>query len=450
MGSSGEDGGAGAAYIYRYHNGAWSDEQRLIAGDRLAGDGFGEHVALSGPTAVVGSRLFDGGARNSGAVYVFQHDGSTWVETQKITPSAPRRGGLFGDPKIHGDLIAVGGGDNVISGTTHIFRYNGSTWIQEQEICVETGSFGDALAIWGNTIVVGSPRESLPGHPHAGTARVYRYDGVKWVLEQTLTSDVPDEEENFGDSVDLEGDRLLIGADRSSIAPEPGKAYLFQHNGTSWILKKKIEPPQGVAGDTIGNAVAIDGNLVAIGAQFTDASAEASGANYVLGADCLCDAGRVNMETGLVRDVLSINGSSGNFDRTVEIGIGDPITISLGTAPSGPAPGNYALWAWVAIGDGCYDISALGEFLGCTVLPTPLAVGRAPQPFRCLVGGLPAQGLCRSVRNIPAPTSASFSVTRPQGLATPLDITIQGILQDFGAGNTLKYSVTNAVILSVR
>src|SRR6185295_13476722 len=85
---------AGAAYVFTRPAGGttWSQQAYLKASNAEADDGFGESVALSGDTLVVGAYGEDsnatgvGGdqtdelASDAGAVYVFTRSGSTWSQ----------------------------------------------------------------------------------------------------------------------------------------------------------------------------------------------------------------------------------------------------------------------------------------------------------------------------------------------------------------------------------
>lgn len=165
-----------------------------------------------------------------------------------------------------------------------------------------------------------------------------------------------------------------------------------------------------------------------------------------------CNTGSVNGS----EDALAVNGSSGvGLYRAVEIGIGEAITVSLDAAPSGPGGPNdpvarYVVWAWLSPPANAVEFRGGGATLGCLVNPTPFQQGLSPQPFRCVRGtGIPPI-VCNGVVEIQAsPSRAPWSLTKASGLGVPQIITLQGLLQDNGAGNPTGFSVTNAVTIVV-
>jgi Tol biopolymer transport system component len=161
-----------------------------------------------------------------------------------------------------------------------------------------------------------------------------------------------------------------------------------------------------------------------------------------------CAEGSVNAGVGPVTDVLRVNGMA-DF---VAVRVGSPVEIRLDAAPAGPDPARYALWVWFQSPESPREFSAHGERLGCTVNPTPLDRGLAPQPFRCLRSqGMPT-AVCRRVREIfSAPATAPWSRARAGGVARPRVFTLQGLLEDDGASaRVVRFSVTNAVVVDVR
>ena len=73
--------------------GVWSQQQKLLASDAASSDNFGNSVAISGETIVVGAR-FDAGAagNNQGSAYVFVRSGGVWSQQQKLAGLG--RGGI--------------------------------------------------------------------------------------------------------------------------------------------------------------------------------------------------------------------------------------------------------------------------------------------------------------------------------------------------------------------
>jgi Tol biopolymer transport system component len=168
-----------------------------------------------------------------------------------------------------------------------------------------------------------------------------------------------------------------------------------------------------------------------------------------------CRAGTVNQGAGSRADVLRVNGSTGDARRVVRVAPRSPeFQVSLDAAPSGPigpmgAPvARYVLWTWRHLPSNAVDLWARGQLLGCTVNPTPVRPLATPQPFRCRRGSV-GPSVCGSV-SAPggAPSAAPWVLTLAQAPARG-QFTLQGVIEDLGANNTVGFSVTNAVLVSI-
>ncbi len=165
-----------------------------------------------------------------------------------------------------------------------------------------------------------------------------------------------------------------------------------------------------------------------------------------------CSRGNVNSGVGPIVDVLRVNGSVGApGTRVVEVAVRDPIRTSLAAAPGGPDPGRYFLYVWFGCGSNPQRLFLAHRPIGCTVNPTPFSAPRTPQPYLCVMGsglGLP---VCAGVPEAAfPPASAPWSSQRLLGYLGPITVTLQAVVEDDNAGNTLGFSVTNAVTIVVR
>ena len=139
---------------------------KLVANDAAAVDQFGFSVAISGDIVAVGSRHDSDAGSFSGSAYVFVRGGSTWNQQQKLTANDAAQGVQFGESvAISGDTVVVGSlfdddaGDN--SGSAYVLVRSGTTWSQQQKLTASDAAahdnFGDSVAISGDNVVAGSP-----------------------------------------------------------------------------------------------------------------------------------------------------------------------------------------------------------------------------------------------------------------------------------------------------
>ncbi len=245
---------SGSAYIFHFDGTNWIEQQKLLASDGAVDKYFGTAVSIYGNYAVVGAIGDDYNGFNTGSVYIFHYDGSSWTEQQKISASDGVASDNFGDAvSINNDYIVVGayGDDNngASSGSIYIFHYDGSSWIEQQRILANDGAandvFGCSVSIDGNYIAVGASGDENTWR-RSGSVYIYNYDGSNWVFQQKITASDAFQDDFFGVSVSLSGNRVLVGSygdDDNGV--NSGSAYFYKFNGTGWIEEQKITASDG-------------------------------------------------------------------------------------------------------------------------------------------------------------------------------------------------------------
>ena len=113
----------------------WDEIIKNVASDASALDYSGQCVSISGDRAIVGAFQDDDGGSNSGSVYIFEWNGTTWVESAKLTASDAAMDDYFGySVSISGDKVIVGAINNddngSNSGSAYIFEWNGTSWVE--------------------------------------------------------------------------------------------------------------------------------------------------------------------------------------------------------------------------------------------------------------------------------------------------------------------------------
>jgi len=265
----------------------WVQQAKLTAPDGSADDNFGSAVAIDGNTMVVGS---------TGAAYVFTQTDSNWTEVAELTDTTGTTDSSFGAAvAISGQTIVVGG-----SGAAYIYTEPGTGWVDMTQTATLTASngkpddqFGDAVAINGNTVVVGAEGTKVTSvltqdqidKLTLGAAYVFSEPATGWSnMTQTakLTPSDGKSEDNFGASVAINGNTVVVGATQLC-AGAYGEAYVFSEPASGWgdtTQTAKLLPSAGsvVGYGLFGCSVAIDGNTVVVGA---DGNYEYLGAAFV-------------------------------------------------------------------------------------------------------------------------------------------------------------------------
>lgn len=264
---------AGSAYIVRHNGSEWAEEQKLVASDAEQFDQFGVSVAISGNTAIVGAHLSDDAGGSSGSAYVFRYDGSSWFEQQKLTAAAPTDGDQFGYSVGVSEntavIGAIGYADN--AGAAYVFRFNGTSWQEEARLSASDpaadSEFGSSVAIDADNVVIGARLSHAPQND-SGAAYVFHHDGSSWLEQSKLAPSDSAANDHFGFSVAVSGNAALVGMPLDEDPGlNPGSAYVFRDNGAGWFQEAKLTAPDAVAGQQFGISVALSENTALIGAD---------------------------------------------------------------------------------------------------------------------------------------------------------------------------------------
>ena len=275
----------GSAYIFTRSGTTWTEQQKIKASDKAAGDVFGSSVSISsdGNTAIVGATNEDTGGTDAGAAYIFTRSGTTWTEQQKIQASDKQAYDYFGiSVSISGDgNTVIVGADNEDTGGTdagaaYIFTRSGTTWSQQQKIQANDKAVGDffgtsvSISSDGNTAIVGATYEDT-GDTDAGAAYIFTRSGTTWSQQQKIQASDKEAYDYFGTSVSISGDgnTVIVGASSEDTGDtDAGAAYIFTRSGTTWSQQQKIQASDKAAYSYFGGSVSIssDGNTAIVGA----------------------------------------------------------------------------------------------------------------------------------------------------------------------------------------
>ena len=240
-----DDAGAGAkqgsAYVFTRSGTTWSQQTKLTASDGAEGDQFSVSVALSGDTAIVGA-YYDAvtGNANQGSAYVFTRSGSTWSQQAHLIASDGEVDDYFGiSVALSGDTALVGAcwdfvSENAYQGSAYIFTRSGITWSQQAHLTSSDGAaqdqFGFAVALSGDTALVGAWLADVGSNIDQGSAYVFNRSGATWTQQGKLTASDGAAGDFFGTAVALSGDTVLVGAIGDDIGANPnqGSVYFYQ------------------------------------------------------------------------------------------------------------------------------------------------------------------------------------------------------------------------------
>jgi len=350
--------GSGVVYAYRRVGSEYEEIQKIVPAGLAPGDAFGSAIAIDGDVAVIGARLAKDG---NGSAYVFRLDAAgQWVEEQELEASLEGREAGRGPVKgqfgravaISFPWIAVGAPrDNFFNflprlkmGAVSMFEHTGTNPEDPWEfddlagylipVGIPAGElFGTSVALDGPVLAVGAVGDD-EGRANSGAAFVYSLDAVlgTWTLDRKLKAvreplacelepppgpprapfcragglnDFPDPfcddsyaNDNFGISVAVLGDRVVVGADArerrqqnnicgfltTANANATGGAYVYTETSAgsgNWSLEVRLEPADVNNKKAFGRSLAVDTDVIAVGAFGDDDSGLFSGAAYI-------------------------------------------------------------------------------------------------------------------------------------------------------------------------
>jgi len=323
-------------------------QTKLTASTGQAGDRFGHSVALDGETLVVGAYLDADVGLDAGAVFVYSRiaGDTSWTELAKLTTSIGGEAEWFGrDVTIEGDTIVAGAyeydGVGSDRGAAFVFvRQTSSAWTEQAMLngtSADGDQFGRSVAISGDTVVIGAD-EADGAVVNSGAVYVYtRTAENSWIEQAKLTASDGSQGDQFGESVAIAGDTIVVGAYKhDEHGPESGAVYVYTRTGSTWTQQAKLTASDAFAGDQFGRSVAIDGDTIVVGADNADGTATDSGAVFVF----------IRLETGWIQQDKLEEGEAGdNFGFSVAID-GETIVVGSHSANGRDASNSGAVYVY--------------------------------------------------------------------------------------------------------
>jgi hypothetical protein len=283
----------GAAYPVRID--PFIQQGELAARHGARGEEFGESVAISGRTIVVGTPNYVVASTNTeqGAAYVFTKPASGWakaVQAAVLRAAAGQPEELFGHSvAVAGNTIVVGApfrevGKHAGQGAAYVFVKPRAGWrnaIPTAKLTAARGApnefFGESVAVLGNTVVSGVPGREVGKNAMQGAVDVFVRPASGWAGSLTpkvqLTASDGEAHDALGISVAIAGDTLVSGADLHMVGKSDGQgaAYVFVKPRSGWktdTQTAELTDEQGEAGELFGHSVAASGGTIVAGAPY--------------------------------------------------------------------------------------------------------------------------------------------------------------------------------------
>lgn len=258
----------------------------LATGEGGIADQYGGALAFDGTNLLVGAfqDLLPGGGAvgsRSGSVFCYRWQTDRFEANGKLVPPENADAALFGrHVALSGNYAVVGAerltvAGRVDQGAAYIYEKLAGVWTFRQRLVAPDGAaddwFGGSVAIDGDRIAVGAPLRNDASHLDAGSVYMFRRAGAVWNLVGTLSASDAETGDRFGATVAIEGDMLVVGADGDDNAVmalvDQGSIYHFAEVAGAWNFAAKYVPVAASAGANVGSALALTGTKLFVGAS---------------------------------------------------------------------------------------------------------------------------------------------------------------------------------------
>lgn len=245
------------------------EEAELVARDGQDADRLGTAVAICGDTAVLGAVRDDDLGLDSGSASVFLFRGSTWVHEAKLLATDGTVPDSFGTSvDVHEDTVVVGATGEYDRGSAYVFQRRGGAWEQQARLvpfdAFDYQNFGISVAVEGDTVIVGAHAPLAHGATNGAVYVFVRRAGV-WTLQQKIPDPTTSGwiDHLFGASVAISGDVIALAEPgHNPLDMQSGTVHVYRRVGTTWILDATLVPHDGGHKHGFGTSVSIDGDTL--------------------------------------------------------------------------------------------------------------------------------------------------------------------------------------------
>lgn len=365
-----------AAHVYEWNGAGWEFVTRLLDPAPIAGF-TGTAVDTDGERVIVGVGLLANGA----AAMIFRRENGLYVFEARLTPPDLGAGGDYGFAvAIDGDLAALG--RRSLQGGVDVYRRTGGAWVLVQSLESDfpeaQSEFGESVDLSAGHLVVGSPGDTYVQEiGPVGAVYVYARTLTGVQFQQRLTS--PAQPVGLGRSVAIDGSTIVAGSGNETGNIED--SYVFALEGGVWSQQAVLQAPDQSEFDNFGSDVAVSGNFIAVGASRDDPHGADSGAVYLYR--------RSGAQWSPFLDVFAPGGAAGDaFGFSVALDAGRMI-VSAPTADTQMLDSSGLVFAYssAALSGSVAPLDQSVAF-GASAAVTASATGVPPLTYQWVIGGV--------------------------------------------------------------
>jgi hypothetical protein len=260
-----------------------------LVGSCVAGDGFGYGLAYDNGQLVIGMPAGvragmgnSGGASDSDSrVFVTTFENDNWVLQDTLIASDLSNGKGMGFQLVLEDDIllihaheydSIFGFSFPVSTGVYVFENAGSGYVETQKLEENFHLFGQDFDYENNQIIVGAWGEQALTQP--GRIYIYEKNGANWSIVQTINDS---RNSNLGNQIEIDGTTMVAG---NVQAGGIGAVTVFTNNGSQWIETQFIQASDSAFNDQFGISVRLDDDEIIVGAGAGEDSVQTLGAVY--------------------------------------------------------------------------------------------------------------------------------------------------------------------------
>jgi len=280
---------SGALYIFKKVNNEYLQSQKVFPDDGTVEQFFGYSMGISKDWIVTGAHHDSSKGASSGAAYILKKNNyGKWDIVQKLVPDDLSEGDEFGKKvSLYGDVLVSCGylddNNGINSGVVYIYKLIDGVWQEDTKISpstpMEYSQFGLSLDLFKDKLIVGAPFEAKK---ELGAAYIFEYKNNMWNEVSKLRPDDLKDYDQFGITAKINDDFAFVASIKNDdFGENSGIVYVYKRVNGDWQYLQKLNAPDEEEGDGFGIDIALSDSLAAIGAYFDDDNGLNSGSVYL-------------------------------------------------------------------------------------------------------------------------------------------------------------------------
>lgn len=280
-----------SVYVYQKTNNDYEFVEKIYPSDLPTMANFGSEILYKDRRLFVTAINRKHSNETVGAVYIYEWDENNWVERQILIPPGPySHHENFGHSlAVKDDLLLVGAirdvYNDIISGSAYLYKYIQGEYVLIHQFipfdAKEDQNFGSSVLLTNDLIIIGSLVDSTASGSGSGSIYVYERDDTTWSFFKKYIPEQNSENLAYGVSLAENGEFVFVGSPILFSFDKPGRVYIYQYNGLSLEFSQIITSNENYTNDRFGFELDACGDSLLVGAVFDTVKGSYSGSAYL-------------------------------------------------------------------------------------------------------------------------------------------------------------------------